>query len=100
MSKAASGRLGHERGLAQTGLARDEEDLTPFATGHPLDGVGDGLDLGVASDDAHGGPHGQTTGRGIEVAVIGSPSGSQATSTVSTGSGKPFRVSSPRDRYS
>ena len=34
------GRLGHERGLAQTGLARDEQDLAAFARGDPLGGVG------------------------------------------------------------
>ena len=57
------GRLGHERGLAQTGLARDEQDLAPFAPGDTLGGVGHGLHLGLASDDTDGGAHGQTTGQ-------------------------------------
>ena len=29
------GRLGHQGGLAQTGLARDEQDLAPFARRRP-----------------------------------------------------------------
>ena len=57
------GRLGHERGLAQTGLARDEEHLAPLARGDALGGVGHGLHLGFASDHTHGGAHGQTAGQ-------------------------------------
>ena len=40
------GRLGHEGGLAQTGLTRDEQHLAPFAARHTLDGVGDRSHLG------------------------------------------------------
>jgi hypothetical protein len=46
----ASG-LGHQGGLAQAGLARDEDQLTSLARGHPLEGVGQDLGLGVAGDD-------------------------------------------------
>ena len=38
-SNAARGRLGDERGLAQTGLARDEQHLASLAGGDPLDRV-------------------------------------------------------------
>ena len=93
-------RLGHQRGLAQTSLARDEEHLAPLAPSNPLGGVGHGLHLGVASHNTSGGAHGKTTGQGHRGPLSVPRSGSQATSTVSTGSVKPFRVSSPRDRYS
>jgi hypothetical protein len=62
--EGSSGRLGHEGGLAQSGLARDEQHLAPFARGHALGGVGYRLHLGVASHHTHGGAwHGQTAGQ-------------------------------------
>lgn len=54
------GGLGHQCGLAQTGLARDQEDLAAFACGDALGGVGQGLHLGLSSDDTDGRAHGQT----------------------------------------
>ena len=54
--------IGHERGLAQTGLARDEHHLAPLPRGDALVGIGDRRHLGLASDHAHGGAQGEARG--------------------------------------
>ena len=54
------GRLGHQRGLADTGLTRDQQDLAALACGDALGRIGDGLQLGFSSDDAD---RGRTTRR-------------------------------------
>ena len=54
------GRVGHQRGLAQTRLARDEQYLAPFALGDALDGIAYRLAISAFTPDhAHGGSNGQ-----------------------------------------
>ena len=99
--EGGSGRLGHERGLAQTGFARDEEHLAPFAPGHPLDGVGHGLALGVASDHTHwraARPDDRTVG--IEVRYRFPEAAPKPPRRFRRDRADLFRVSSPRDRHS
>ena len=95
------GRLGHQRGLAETGLARDEHDLASFAAGHALYGIGDRLHLGLPPDHAHPGRTARRPEAGSGRRRRLRPSGSQSTSTVSTGradpSGSARRASGIRD---
>jgi len=35
-----AGRFGHQRGLAQTGLTRDQQNLSAFPLRHALGGIG------------------------------------------------------------
>ena len=46
-------RLGHERGLAQTGLARDEDHLAAAGAGDTLERIQDRRRLGLAAHDTH-----------------------------------------------
>jgi hypothetical protein len=55
--------LGDEGGLAQPGLAREEERLQPCSSGDTFEGVHDRGHLGAATDHPHGGAHGQTCGQ-------------------------------------
>ena len=54
------GRLGDQRGLAQTGLTRDEEHLAALATGDALERVRHRRHLGFPADDTRRGTHAQT----------------------------------------
>ena len=95
------GRFGDERGLAETGLTRDEEHLAAFAPGDTLERMRHRRQLGFAAHDTRGGAHrpdGQATGR--RGPVSSAPRGSQRTSTVGTGSGRPFNVSAPTGLHS
>ena len=85
-------RFGHQGGLAQTGLARDQEHLAPFARRDALGGVGHRLQSRTPGPPPHTGAHSQTAGSGTAPRIAAPPRGSQSTSTVSTGSGRPFRV--------
>ena len=55
----SAGRLGHQGGLAQTGLARDQEDLAAPAGRHPLEGLGDRRHLSLPAHHSDRGAHGQ-----------------------------------------
>ena len=55
-----AGRLGHQRGLAQTGLTRNEQRLASFATGDTLEGIRHRRHLGFAAHHTHRGAHAQT----------------------------------------
>ena len=55
-------RLGHHGRLAQTCLARDEEDLTSPACPNLFHGIGDRRHLGISAHHADRRVHGQTTG--------------------------------------
>ena len=92
-------RLGDQCRLAQAGLAGDEQRPPPLAAATRLTASADGRHLGLPTDHAHGGAHGQAAGQRDGVGVR-TPDGSHRTSTVSTGSGRPFRVSSPSGRHS
>ena len=101
--ESGPGRFGHQGGLAQAGLARDEHHLAPLARGHPLGGIGHRLHLGFASDHTHGGAHGQAGGSGttvpasVSVPLRGAPTAPRRSRP---GSESPFRVSSPSERHS
>ena len=58
--EASAGRLGHQRGLAQTGLTRDEEHLASFAAGDALERIRHRRRLGFSTDDTRCGAHAQT----------------------------------------
>ena len=54
------GRLGDQRGLAETGLTRDEEHLAAFALSDALERVQHRRRLGLPAHDPGRGTHGQT----------------------------------------
>ena len=54
------GRLGDQRGLAQTGLTRDEEHLAAFAPGDTLERIQHRRHLGFPAHDTRRGAHRQT----------------------------------------
>jgi len=95
----ASSCLGHEGGLAEPSLAGHQEDLATVASVNALGGVGDECELGVSPDDAGGRSHRHAPGEGT-VPTAEPAKGSQSSSTVATGSERPFRASSPTGRYS
>ena len=86
--EGGTGRFGHQGGLAQAGLTRDEEDLPPFAGGHPL-----GASANVSSAPGRPRPRaGRAASRRRQRDGIRRPvavEGSQSTSTVAPGRAGP-----------
>ena len=94
------GRLGDQRGLAETCLTRDEHHLAASARGDALERVQQRrqLERSRPTTPAVGRERARRPGNGTDGPVTAPPSGSHRTSTVSTGSGKPFRVIGPDAR--
>ena len=90
------GRLGDQRGLAQPGLARDEQHLAPLARGDPLGRVRHRRRLGLAADHTHPGRTARRPGNGHRVRSRSHRGAPRRTSTVSTGSGKSLQLQTAR----
>ena len=73
-----SGRLGHQRGLTETRLARHEQHVAPLAPGDTLDGVGYRCRLRLAADHSYGWANGQTMSWGDPDVASALPSAVQA----------------------